>query len=92
MRDKMYIDIVTELKRLNIISWYSILMALEKEWITKKDVESYAVFLLSKPHFYNDNVAVLANADFYSEREVKDSILQIALHLVPSCHVIFTNV
>lgn len=73
----MHINIINELKRLNIISWYAILLALDKGWITKKDIEDYSVYLLSSPDFYNDNVAVLANALSYSEREVKDQILQL---------------
>jgi hypothetical protein len=73
----MHLNIINELKRLNIISWYAILLALEKRWVTKKDIEDYSVYLLNFPDFYNDNVAILANALSYSDDEVKDQILQL---------------
>lgn len=60
-----------QLKKLNLSSWPTLNIAFVKSWVTKYDIENYAISLLSVGSYYNDVVALLADARSYSDDDVK---------------------
>jgi hypothetical protein len=68
---------IDELKELALICWSTLLVGLQKGWVTKSDIADYATKLLSKGIDNNEDIAVLANADFYDDLEVKELMLRI---------------
>jgi hypothetical protein len=60
-----------QLKKLNLISWPTLFVGFETHWISKQDIEDYAVSLLEKSADLEINIALLACANDYDVFEIR---------------------
>lgn len=66
------------LKELNLVCWSTLFVGQQMGWVTKLDIEDYAMSLLSADLDNGDkNIAVLAGADSLDDSEVTDLLLQV---------------
>jgi hypothetical protein len=71
------VDIFQAMKDMNILSWTVIYHAYKNKYISKYNIESYAVSLLTKESFYNDTVALLADIKPYEQDQIEEMILDL---------------
>lgn len=70
---------VAVLKKLDLVSWPTLLFGWKKGWVEKSDIADYATYLLSVDLDNDDkNIAVLAGADFSDESEIENIMLKVS--------------
>jgi hypothetical protein len=67
-------DIYAQLKKLNLVSWPTLLVGFKNELISQQDIEDYAVQLLQEYEAPNLSISLLASARDYSEHEILNMI------------------
>jgi len=69
---------VEVLNNLNLLCWSLLFMGLRKEWVTKSDIEGYAVSLLSANLDGGDEkIAELASAESLGDDDVRELLFQL---------------
>ena len=71
------VNIFQAMKDMNVLSWSAIYHAYKNKYISKYNIESYAVSLLTKESFYNDTVALLADIKLYEQDQIEEMILDL---------------
>jgi hypothetical protein len=71
------ISMYEELLELNLIDWPTLYIGFKKGLISKKDIEDYATLLLTEPSFFEQDIALLANATNYDENAIEDMLTKL---------------
>jgi len=75
---------VDTLKQLNLLCWPVLVIGFQKKWVSKNDIEDYAISLLDNDPDQCNNISILASAGFLESYEIETLLLKINLHIEPA--------
>jgi hypothetical protein len=67
-------SIYFQLKKLNLVHWGIIMIGFDKGLISKQDIEDYSTLILENSEVFDPEIALLANAQNYTDIEIKEMI------------------
>lgn len=71
---KLTMSIYSQLKKLDLVTWPTLLVGFENQFVSKEDIADYAISLLEKSSDCGANVALLACASDYDIWEIDDML------------------